>query len=53
MDNAELLVIDDEQEMLVSYEKILSRAGYQVHPFQAAEAALQRLSQPHNLSLVI
>lgn len=53
MDSAELLVIDDEQEMLVSYEKILARAGHRVHAFQTAETALQQLNQTHSLSLII
>lgn len=53
MANAELLVIDDEEEMLVSYEKILSREGYQVYGCPSAEAALGRLGQGTGARLVI
>ena len=53
MDKAELLVIDDEAEMLVSYKKILAREGYQVQTFQEAERALARLSKSHAFSLAI
>ena len=46
MSNTELLVIDDEQEMLVNYERILSRGGYQVETLLSAEEALTRLLPP-------
>ncbi len=53
MKNPEILVIDDEQEMLVSYQKILTRAGYQIETCQSAEEALVKLHENHKFSLVI
>ncbi len=53
MENLEILVVDDEQEMLISYQKILKRAGYIVHTTQSAEEALLRLQDNHNFSLVV
>ncbi len=53
MTKLEILVIDDEKEMLVSYEKILTRQGFTVHPMQDARAALQFLREDHNISLII
>jgi len=53
MDNLEILVVDDEQEMLVSYQKILERAGYQVLSASSAEEALQILQGDHKISLVL
>ncbi len=53
MTKPEILVIDDEREMLVSYERILSREGHEVQTFQSAEAALRRLKQSHSFSLII
>ncbi len=49
----ELLVIDDEQEMLASYERILSRGGYGVDTVISAEEALNRLENGNGYSLVI
>ena len=51
MKNPEILVIDDEKEMLVSYQKILDRAGYSVKTCQSAEEALDKLHDNHNFFL--
>jgi DNA-binding NtrC family response regulator len=53
MDNLEILVIDDEKEMLVSYQKILGKAGYQVISTLSAEEALKILQGDHKISLVL
>lgn len=53
MDNLEILVVDDEKEMLVSYQKILKRAGYQVISAPSAEDALKILQGDHKISLVL
>ena len=53
MNKPEIMVIDDEQEMLVSYRKILAKEGYVVETSQSAEEALVRLKQLENTSLVI
>jgi DNA-binding NtrC family response regulator len=53
MDNLEILVVDDEQEMLVSYQKILKRAGYQVISATGGEEALKILQGDHKISLVL
>lgn len=53
MVNPEILVIDDEREMLVSYEKILTKEGFQVVTSNSAEDAQKKLSKDHNFSLVI
>lgn len=53
MDDIEILVVDDEQEMLVSYQKILIKAGYKIQTAQRAEEALQKLNENHTYSLVI
>lgn len=53
MSNPEIMIIDDEQEMLVSYEKILRKAGFQIQSYQRAESALQRLDAEHNFSLIL
>jgi DNA-binding NtrC family response regulator len=53
MDNLEILVVDDEKEMLVSYQKILKRAGYQVVIAASAEEALTLLQGEHKISLVL
>lgn len=52
-DMFEILVVDDEREMLVSYDKILSRAGYSVKTAQSGKAALQVLSDHRDFVLVI
>ncbi len=53
MQKVSILVVDDEPEMLVSYQKILSRAGYTVQTAPSARKALQRLNEHHNFMLVI
>ncbi|GAB4366009.1 MAG: sigma-54 dependent transcriptional regulator [Calditrichia bacterium] len=53
MSNIEILVVDDEPEMLVSYQKILKRAGYQVVAVESGEAALDVLDKDNEFSLVI
>lgn len=53
MDKPEILVVDDEQEMLVSYQKILNRAGYKVYTASRAEEAFEMLENNHPFSLVI
>jgi DNA-binding NtrC family response regulator len=49
----EILVVDDEPEMLVSYKKILTRAGYVIHPTTDPFEALQILKTNHNFLLSI
>jgi two-component system, NtrC family, response regulator AtoC len=53
MNEPEILVIDDEQEMLISYEKILKKEGYNVTTTISAEKALGFLKKSHNYSLII
>jgi DNA-binding NtrC family response regulator len=53
MSNARILVIDDEQEMLVSYQKILHRAGYNAELISQGESALAVLDTNQDFSLVI
>ncbi|NOX38467.1 MAG: sigma-54-dependent Fis family transcriptional regulator [Calditrichaeota bacterium] len=53
MKNVDLLVIDDEQEMLESYAKILERAGYRVTAVTSARRGLELLSRPNDFALVI
>ena len=53
METLEILVVDDEQEMLISYKKILTRAGYSVHGVSSAEEALSSLQENHNYVLMI
>jgi len=48
-----ILVVDDEEEMRVSYEKLLSRAGYDVHSTASAKDALHLLRENHNYALLI
>lgn len=48
-----IMVIDDESEMLESYNKILTREGYGVKTYQSAQDALESLNQSHHFSLVI
>ncbi|RMG35698.1 MAG: sigma-54-dependent Fis family transcriptional regulator [Methanobacteriota archaeon] len=48
-----ILVVDDEKEMLVSYQRILKKAGYQVCSSQSAEKALKLLEQNDDFSLII
>lgn len=51
--NLEILVVDDEQEMLVSYQKILNKAGYETHTAQNADEALQKLEDYDKYSLIV
>jgi DNA-binding NtrC family response regulator len=53
MDNFDILVVDDEQEMLVSYQKILGRAGFTVHTAQNGKDALSQLYSLQKISLVL
>ncbi len=53
MDKPEILVVDDEREMLVSYQKILNRAGYKVYTALHAEEAFELLENNHQFSLVV
>ncbi len=48
-----ILVIDDEPEMLRSYQKMLQRAGYQVHCLTGAPEALKHLEQDAAFSAII
>ena len=48
-----ILAVDDEQEMLVSYRRILTRAGYGVHTAASARNALDALDEDHTFVLVI
>lgn len=51
--SVDILVVDDQMEMLVSYEKILKRAGYSVHLAQSAKAALEMLQKNQDISLIV
>ncbi|MBN2365633.1 MAG: sigma-54-dependent Fis family transcriptional regulator [Calditrichaeota bacterium] len=53
MENPEILVIDDEKEMLVSYQKILSRAGYSVTTAETGDQGLSILNERQQVSLVL
>lgn len=53
MQGIEILVVDDEKEMLVSYQKILTKAGYLVTTVSSAKKALEQLDNNHNFLLVI
>ncbi len=53
MDNFDILVVDDEKEMLVSYQKILGRAGFTVHTAQNSEDALSLLHTSQKISLIL
>jgi len=53
MHRIEILVVDDEEEMRVSYEKLLSRAGYDVQSTSSAKDALHLLKEHHNFALLI
>jgi two-component system nitrogen regulation response regulator NtrX len=53
MDNLDILVVDDEKEMLVSYQKILGRAGFSVHTARNGEDALTQLHSLQKISLVL
>lgn len=49
----EILIVDDEKEMLVSYERILSRAGYKIYSTLSPGEVLQLLKKNHNFTLLI
>lgn len=53
MNPIEILAIDDEPEMLGSYQKILKKAGYIVHCALTADQALEILQKNPNISLII
>ncbi len=53
MEKINILAVDDEQEMLVSYRKILTRAGYGVHTATSARNALEILNEDHTFVLMI
>ncbi len=53
MQPIEILVVDDEEEMRVSYQKLLSRAGYKVYTAPGAARALEMLKEPYNFALLI
>ena len=53
MQKIEILVVDDEKEMLVSYEKILTKAGYAITTALSASEALKLLDKNHNFLLII
>ena len=53
MPKLDILAVDDEKEMLVSYQKILKRAGYGIYTCLSAEKALEKLKENHKYSLVI
>jgi DNA-binding NtrC family response regulator len=49
----EILVVDDEQEMLVSYEKILSRAGFKIRTTTSPSKSLELMKEEQNYTLAI
>ena len=53
MEKFEILVVDDEPEMLTSYQRILNRAGYAVTTASTGNAALAAINANHNFMLVI
>lgn len=53
MEKIEILVVDDEREMLVSYRKILTRANFSVQTADRGEQALEILRQDNQVALVI
>lgn len=53
METPEILVIDDEEDMLRSYEKLLSREGFVVRPYSDARKALADLSKGDGAVLVL
>ena len=53
MQKIEILVVDDEKEMLVSYEKILTKAGYIITKALSASKALELLEKNHDFLLII
>lgn len=53
MQKIEILVVDDEKEMLVSYEKILTKSGYIITKALSASEALELLDNNHSFVLVV
>ncbi len=53
METPEILVIDDEQDMLRSYEKLLVREGFRVRAYADARKALEDLSKGNAAMLVL
>ncbi len=53
METLPILVVDDEPEMLTSYRKILTKAGYSVQDALSAEEALSRLQENQDFQLLI
>jgi DNA-binding NtrC family response regulator len=53
MQKIEILIVDDEEEMRVSYEKLLTRAGYLVQSASNGREALALLKENHNFALLI
>ena len=53
MPKIDIIAVDDEKEMLVSYQKILTRAGYGIDTCLSAEKALDMLNNNPKYSLVI
>ena len=53
MNSFTILAVDDEQDMLDNYRRILSRAGYRVETALSAEAALKLLQDDSTFSLII
>jgi len=53
MPKIDILVVDDEQEMLKNYEKILGKAGHKVQTVTRATEALKLLKGEHRFSLII
>ena len=51
--DVEILVVDDQKEMLISYEKVLNRAGYTLHLAQSAKTALEILEAKPDIDLII
>jgi DNA-binding NtrC family response regulator len=48
-----ILAVDDQKEMLISYEKVLKRAGYSLHLAQSAKEALEILEKNNDIDLII
>lgn len=48
-----ILVVDDQKEMLISYEKVLKRAGYNLFLAQSAKEALNTLEKNEQIDLII
>ncbi len=53
MENHKILVVDDEQEMLNNYQRILSKAGYDVQTSPSGPKALKLLKKESDFHLVV